>query len=134
MFTLQHIKDAHAKVRSGADFPAYVQALIQLGVARYSTFVADGHAEYQGTQGDVLISDAKYPALGVATASKSESFKNLLKKHQQGHSDYPTFCNDAARAGVEKWTVDMGALTCTYYDKAGTAMLVEAIPLPKDAA
>ena len=32
MFTIEQIKNAHAKVKSGADFPTYVQNLIKLGV------------------------------------------------------------------------------------------------------
>jgi uncharacterized protein YbcV (DUF1398 family) len=37
---------------------------------------------------------------------------------------------DCAAAGVEKWTVHMTEMTCTYYDKAGNKMLVEEIPRP----
>ena len=32
MFTIQQIKDAHSKVKSGADFPKYMQDIIALGV------------------------------------------------------------------------------------------------------
>ena len=32
MFTIQQIKDAHSKVKSGADFPQYMQDIIALGV------------------------------------------------------------------------------------------------------
>jgi len=46
MFTIEQIKDAHAKVKSGADFPAYVQEVIRLGVTRYETYVADGQTHY----------------------------------------------------------------------------------------
>ena len=53
-----------------------------------------------------------------------------LKTHQQGGTDYPTFCNDCAKSGVEKWIVDMKRMTCTYYDKKGNEMLVEQIPVP----
>jgi hypothetical protein len=43
MFTIEQIKAAHSKVKSGTDFPAYVQELIALGVTGYETYVADGH-------------------------------------------------------------------------------------------
>lgn len=39
-----------------------------------------------------------------------------------------TFCQDSANAGVEKWTVDTTAMTCTYYDTAGKTLLEERIP------
>ncbi len=43
MFTVEQIKTAHSKVKSGADFPAYIQDINKLGVASYETFVTDGH-------------------------------------------------------------------------------------------
>ena len=47
MFTLQQIQDTHAKVKSGADFPQYIQDLKDLWVRSYTIFVSDGHAEYR---------------------------------------------------------------------------------------
>lgn len=55
MFTIYQIKEAHAKVKSSADFPSY---------------------------------------------------------------------------GVEKWVIDLSAMTCAYHDKAGNEMLVATIPAP----
>lgn len=130
MFSNSQIKEAHAKVKSGADFPTYVQDLIQLGVKKYDTFVTDGHSVYTDYDEAELHSDPKYPALAIAGKSNSEKFNQRLKLHQQGGTDYPTFCQDAADCGVEKWTVDMQEMTCTYYDKAGNSMKVEVIPLP----
>ncbi len=43
MFTLEQIKSAHSKVKSGADFPNYIQDLINLGIKSYHTYVSDGH-------------------------------------------------------------------------------------------
>jgi len=60
--------------------------------------------------------------------SDAEKFKTDLKAHQQGKTDYPTFCTDCAKSGIEKWAVFMDNMTCTYYDKEGKELLVEAIP------
>lgn len=128
MFTLEQIKAAHSSVKSGADFPAYVQALISLGVKRYETFVTDGHAEYFGADDVVLTSSPKYPALDVVPVSDAAHFQERLKMHQAGETDYKTFCQDAAAAGVEKWRVDTVAMTCTYLDRSGTILLEEIIP------
>jgi uncharacterized protein YbcV (DUF1398 family) len=128
MFTLEQIKAAHAKVKSGADFPAYVQELIRLGVKSYDTFVSDGHAVYKGENDYQEVSAAKYETLAVANNSNVDAFKHKLKIHQQGQTDYLTFCHDAAEAGVEKWTVDMQQMTCIYYDKAGNSLVAETIP------
>ncbi|MFD2522720.1 DUF1398 domain-containing protein [Emticicia soli] len=128
MFTLSQIKEAHAKVKSGADFPKYVQELSALGILVYTTYVSDGHTEYIGTDSHTLTSEAKYTTLAIASESNAEAFKNHLKSHQQGQTDYPTFCKQAAETGTQKWVVDVVNMTCTYYDTQAHVMLVEVIP------
>ncbi|MBL7702643.1 MAG: DUF1398 domain-containing protein [Ferruginibacter sp.] len=129
MFQLSQIKEAHAKVKSGADFPAYVQDLIQLGVSAYDTFVTDGHTVFTGSDNYTIASEQKYAPLEIAANSDAAKFKQYLQMHQQGQTDYPAFCRHSAETGVEKWTVDMNAMTCTYYDQSGNKMLEEKIPL-----
>ncbi len=129
MFQLKDIKEAHSKVKTGADFPRYIQDLIKLGVTKYDTFVSDGHAIFFGNNDYQIQSEPKYSELIVADKSDHESFKNNLKIHQQGQTDYLIFCRHSAAAGVEKWTVDMKNMTCTYYDKANHKMVEEIIPV-----
>lgn len=128
MFSISQIKEAHSKVKSGADFPNYIKDLIALGVKSYDTFVSDGHSEYNSTDGYTIKSDTKYSLLDVSDTSDSEKFKHYLKIHQQGQTDYLTFCNHCAECGIEKWRVDMANMTCTYYTKTGTEILAEKIP------
>ncbi len=130
MFTIEQIKEAHSKVKSGADFPQYVQDIIKLGVVRYSTFVTDGQAGYSGENGYHITSPAKYAALEIAPTGNKEQLERDLKAHQAGRSDYSTFCQQAADAGVEKWIVDTVTMTCTYHDMAGNVMVAEVIPAP----
>lgn len=128
MFTISHIKAAHAKVKSGADFPAYIQDLIALGVTSYTTFLHDGHTEYNGTNGYTTQTPPSSIERAIAPLANKDAFITQLKAHQQGQTDYSTFCNEAAAAGVEKWVVVMRAMACTYYDLKGNAMLEEKIP------
>jgi len=130
MFTIEQIKTAHSKVKSGADFPNYVQDLLKLGVIYYETYVADGHTDYFGQQDFKISSEEKYDKLIIADNSNLSQFQTDIKAHQQGKTNYPTFCADCAKSGIEKWTVDMAIMTCSYYDKAGNEMLVEIIPQP----
>lgn len=130
MFTVDQIAAIHSKVKSGADFPQYVQELKAIGLNHYDAFVEDGHTEYHGTNGQTLPSPAKYEKLCVAETANKNYFEERLKLHQNGGTDYPTFCHDCAEAGVEKWRVDMNAMTCTYYDKAENLVLDEKIPQP----
>ncbi len=48
MFAIEQINTAHSKVKSGADFPAYIQDLKKIGVQAYESFVSDGHTVYYG--------------------------------------------------------------------------------------
>lgn len=128
MFTIEQIKEAHSRVKSGADFPKYIQDLIALGVKSYDCFVADGHSEYFGENGFQINSAAKYDELFVAENADVEQFKNYLKIHQNGETDYLTFCNHCAETGVVKWKVDASEMSCIYYDKTGNQMLIETIP------
>lgn len=128
MFTIEKIKTAHSKVKSGSDFPEYVQDLIELGVKSYETQVVDGNTVYVGNDGFKLESGAKYPKMEIAEKGNAEQFIKNLKAHQQGKTDYPTFCKDCASSGIEKWVVLLDKMTCTYFDKTGKTMLVEAMP------
>lgn len=128
MFTADQIKEAHSKVRSGADFPAYIREIKAMGVTHYESYVSDGHIDYHGANGHTANVPAKYDALVVSDKPYQEQFKSDLKAHQQGKTDYPTFCRDCAKSGIEKWIVSMNQMTCTYYDKAGNDLLTEIIP------
>jgi len=128
MFTIEQIKAAHSKVRSGADFPGYVQEMKSLGVLFYEHFVSDGHIQYQGSNNFTISAEGKWSPIEVAKTGNKESLRHSLLIHQQGQTDYLTFCKQAAAAGVEKWTVDMQHMTCIYYDKPGSKILVEEIP------
>ncbi len=128
MFTIQQIHEAHAKVKSGADFPKYMQDIIALGVTSFETFVFDNHTHYYGTNDFQIASEGFSESITIADESNVEQFKSDLKSHQQGNTDYMTFLNDCAKSGVEKWIVVMDKMTCSYYDKAGNEMVVEVIP------
>lgn len=128
MFTIEQIANAHSKVKTGADFPNYVQDIKKLAVLHYETFVSDGHTDYLGKDGYKVSSGGKYEKLAIADYGNVPQFKIDLKAHQQGKTNYQEFCKSCAKQGVEKWLVDTTKMTCTYYDKAGNEMLEETIP------
>jgi uncharacterized protein YbcV (DUF1398 family) len=128
MFTVEQIKSAHSKVKSGADFPKYIQEIKQLGVTAFEIWVIDSHSEYFGKDDYQTKSDPMYENLAIAENTNKEKFRHRLQVHQQGKTEYVTFCKDCAETGIEKWFVCLAAMTCTYYDKAGKEILVEQIP------
>lgn len=128
MFTLEQIKLAHSKVTSGADFPQYIQDLRQLGIIYYETYVSDGHSNYFGKDSFQISSSASYLPLTIAPSSSKTQFQKDLQAHQQGKTNYSTFCSDCAVSGVEKWLVHIEKMTCTYYDSSNEELLAEIIP------
>lgn len=128
MFTVEQIKAAHSKVKSGADFPAYIKEIKLLGVTQYEAYVADGHINYHGANAYTAKVPAKYEPLAIADQSNKTAFKAALVEHQQGKTDFLTFIKMCATVGIEKWVIRMDEMTCTYYDKAGNEVLVEMIP------
>lgn len=128
MYTIDQVKAAHSKVKSGADFPAYIQDLIELGVTGYETYVSDGHCLYFGKDNFEIQSPAKYDELVISKTSDQDRFIKELKDHQQGKTNYPEFCRMSAETGIEKWVVNMSEMTCNYYDQTGKEILSELIP------
>lgn len=130
MFTIDQIHDAFGKVKSGADFPQFVQDLKAIGVTHYDNYVSDGRTRYYGSGGFNLEGGPKYPSIPVNETSSAEKLRLAITIHQQGQTDYPTFCRQAAEAGVEKWITHMLDMTVTYLDQHEQQLVVEAIPTP----
>lgn len=128
MFTLEQIEAAHSKVKSGADFPGYIQEIKGFGVTGFETWVKDSHTDYSGADNFRTSSKPMYANLSIADTCNPEKFQRYLKDHQQGLTDYFTFCRHCAETGIEKWMVSLREMTCTYYDKAGNSILEEEIP------
>lgn len=127
-FTIENIKAEHQKVKSGADFPQYIQAIKALGVSHYKAYVSDGNTEYFNTDNQSVQTGSKYDSLPVSDVLNLENFKIKLKLHQQGGTDYITFCKDCAENGINGWIMDLHAMTCTYFDHNETDVLTEQVP------
>jgi len=129
MFTIEQIKAAHEEVKTGEDFPKYIQDIKALGVKSFTTYVSDNHTEYHSVDGDSVQSPGMYGELPIADETNINEFMEDLAIHQDGQTGYNRFCQDCARSGIEKWVVDLDDMTCIYYDKAGSEVLVEEILL-----
>ena len=128
MFSVAQIKAAHAQVKSGSDFPAYIQQIKAFGLLRYEFFVEDGHTEYFGTDGYKVAAEPVYAQKSIVDNASSSALSQIIADHQQGKSDFFTFCQQVADAGVKKWVVDTQAMVCTYYNLKAEEMLAESIP------
>jgi uncharacterized protein YbcV (DUF1398 family) len=127
MFTIEQINDIHDRLGYTETLPQYLEALKNIGVAKYDSFVTDGQSEYFGRGGHIVVSPPVHEKLSVAETSNRESFLKHLDLHNQGKTSYLELSRGLADSGIEKWTFDTNKMTITYYDKHGTEMLVEAI-------
>lgn len=128
MLTIDQINAAHSKVKSGADFPQYIRDLEALGVSRYDMLVEDGLIIYRGPGEFTLQAGPKYKPQAVADTASAGQLQAALTIHQQGQTNYLTFCTQAAEAGVARWTTDVIRKEVAYFDKQGNTVLSEPIP------
>lgn len=128
MFTLEQIKQAYDKVKTGADFTNYIQELINLGVKGYDTITADSRVVYYGSNNYEVSTDKKHDDFIIASVPNKERFIEYIVMHQSGQTDYITFCEQAAQCGIAKWRIDIIDMTCTYYSTQGDAIIIEKIP------
>lgn len=129
MLNLEDIELAHSKIKSGADFPKYIQEIKEIGVTAFETWVTDSHTTYYGKNGFQTTSKPQYDVMSIANKSDKDKFHHYLKIHQLGQTDYFTFGKDCAETGIEKWIRNLDKMTCTYYDQAQNEILVEKVPL-----
>jgi uncharacterized protein YbcV (DUF1398 family) len=131
LFTGEQIASIYASQRSGADYPRTVQQLQKIGVLRYEHNVTDSGNVFHGAGEFILTMSeqgSRRVALAVSEFPSTARLKEIIGLQQRGETDYPTFCVQAAQAGVARWTADLVDMLVTYYDSAGRPMLAERIP------
>lgn len=128
MITLTDIETAQSKIGAASDFPQYIQDLKKLGIQKFSTLVENSQSVYWQKGGEPIVSAWKYKTLTIASKTDENTFVECLKMHQEGRTDYFTFCEDCAKSGIERWVMDLDQMTCTYIDHSGHEILVENVP------
>ncbi|WP_417429319.1 DUF1398 domain-containing protein [Halpernia sp.] len=116
-----------AQIKSQGNFPILVDEFKKIGVANFITLVTDGHSEYFDAENENISVDGNQDLI-ISNSLNKEKFTERLKMHQNGKTDFSTFCKDCAENGVDNWIVDLDKMTCTYYDKIGKQVLTENIP------
>ncbi len=94
-----------AGLGSAKTLPEYVRALKELGVERYDSYLADGHSEYFGQDGQRVVSSPAHEVLAVAETGQRETFLEHLRRHERRETTYLEMSLGLAQSGIEKWTV-----------------------------
>jgi hypothetical protein len=102
--------------------------LKQLGLVGYEFMVTDGSAVYYGADGYKVNREPGYAPQPIMRPASPMALREAMGIHQQGGSDFPTFCRQAAAAGVEKWRIDIQRMLTIYFDSDGSVMVEESIP------
>ena len=127
VFTLAQIDDLHVRLGRADSLADYMHGLAAIGVARFDSFVTDGHSEFFNADGQRITSPAHHEMLAVAEVSDRDTCLEHLRRHSDGETSYVEMSEGLAEAGVERWVADTTALTMTYRDRAGVALLVEEV-------
>lgn len=111
-------------------FPKTFQALKEAGVTSYEVFLSPNKSIYYGENGSYEDTVQQYSLENSVADNFDENlFKSGLLKHQSEKTPYSAFLNDAARAGVNFYKVDMLQKTVTYFGKNREDSYTEIVPV-----
>ncbi|HCY6356353.1 TPA: DUF1398 family protein [Staphylococcus aureus] len=126
-FKLSAIQQAHQQF-TGVDFPKLFKAFKDMGMTYNIVNIQDGTATYVHQSEDDIVTSSVKSNHPVAPSSNQSIVQDVLTRHQQGQTDFETFCDEMAQAGIYKWHIHIQAGTCTYIDLQEQAIISELIP------
>lgn len=126
-FKLSAIQQAHQQF-TGVDFPKLFKAFKDMGMTYNIVNIQDGTATYVHQSEDDIVTSSVKSNHPVAPSSNQSIVQDVLTRHQQGQTDFETFCDEMVQAGIYKWHIDIQAGTCTYIDLQEQAIISELIP------
>ena len=126
-FKLSAIQQAHQQF-TGVDFPKLFKAFKDMGMTYNIVNIQDGTATYVHQSEDDIVTSSVKSNHPVAPSSNQSIVQDVLTRHQQEQTDFETFCDEMAQAGIYKWHIDIQAGTCTYIDLQEQAIISELIP------
>ena len=127
MFTLEQINDIHDRLGNRGSLGLYLNALRDIGVEAYESYICDGHSEYFSADGQKLVGPPFHERFTVAEVCDKEWFLKYIRQVEKDGIGYVEMSNSLADHGVEKWSFDTEKLTITYLDKAGDVLLTEKV-------
>ncbi len=127
IFSLESIKSAQ-KLYTGPEFPKLIREYKQMGIVSNIYNIESGVVSYINNLGKSIEDlGIKIDFVIPETSNYQEALLGL-KRNQKGESDFITFCNEVAKAGIYKWVINLDAMTCKYYNKNNEIIIAEIIP------
>ncbi|HEM4276774.1 TPA: DUF1398 family protein [Streptococcus suis] len=131
MFTLENINRGHVQF-TGPDFPKLIAYFKDLSMVENTVDIQSGQVTYRSQTGQTLEKQGYQATVPVSDQANLDQFVTILRNHQAGQTDFLTFCQETAEAGIYKWVTDLEAMTCSYVDKVEQPVFVEAVPSVKN--
>ncbi|WP_272158093.1 DUF1398 family protein [Streptococcus sp. HN38] len=131
MFTLEAINQGHVQF-TGPDFPKLIAYFKDLSMVENTVDIQSGQVTYRSQTGQTLEKQGYQATVPVSDQANLDQFVTILRNHQAGQTDFLTFCQETAEAGIYKWVTDLEAMTCSYVDKVEQPVFVEAVPSVKN--
>ncbi len=125
-FTSETIEALHQQY-TGKSFFRLLQAFKALQMHDFVFDLRAGEATYHHQSGASLKRDLLLPPLTIPQKSDGQKALIVLRNHQAGNTDFMTFIQEIAQAGVYKWVSDCEEMTCTYYDLKDDVLITEVI-------
>lgn len=91
-FTLSEIQQAHQQF-TGVDFPKLFKAFKDMGMTYNIVNIQDSTATYVHQSEDDIVTSSVKSNHPVAPSSNQSIVQDVLTRHQQGQTDFETFCN-----------------------------------------
>jgi len=126
-FSLESIHKAH-QLYTGPDFPKLIREFKLMGMVTNIFNLENGEVTYINQSGDTLKDEGIKINFRIKDVADYEEVLIALKRNQKGESDFFTFCQEMAKAGIYQWISDLNGMTCTYYDKGDNKVVTETIP------
>jgi uncharacterized protein YbcV (DUF1398 family) len=115
--------------KAATNYPDLAKRLSEAGVESYTVDTASNTILYRFAQGvNELQEGSNSTARTIADKFDAQKTVEAIRNNQQGKTDYPTFMNDIAAAGVRFYEATLNGLNkrVTYIGKGGS--YEEAIP------
>ncbi|WP_153055986.1 DUF1398 family protein, partial [Streptococcus suis] len=98
MFTLENINRGHEQF-TGPDFPKLIAYFKDLGMVENTVDIQSGQVTYRSQTGQTLEKQGYQVMIPVTDRANLDQFVTILRNHQAGQTDFPTFCQETAEAG-----------------------------------
>jgi uncharacterized protein YbcV (DUF1398 family) len=89
-----------AAYKSAKTYPELVKMLISAGIQSYTVEVSTGSILYRLAAGENHLHQKSAEPKQIEKNFSEEQTIKAIRDNQQGKSDYPTFMDDIAKAGV----------------------------------